>query len=141
MPPIEKVVFNYEQKSSPVFGKVNRPVAKVSIHNRSNNLWTEIWMLVDSGADYTILPRYMAKDLGVTLEKDCKVLSTMGVGGYEKVYFLSKLRVKIGKWEREIPAGFLERSEIPPLMGRHLFLETFDVLLSSKKTISFSNPN
>lgn len=96
-------------------------------------------MIVDTGADYTLLPRYLANNLGVNLEKDCKIFTTYGVGGGERVYFLPKTKVKLGNWERFIPIGFLERNEIPPLMGRHLFLETFESLFSSNYTVTFSN--
>ena len=95
-------------------------------------------MIVDTGADYTLLPRFMAPKLGVDLEKDCKIFNTYGIGGGERVYFLSRIKVKLGNWERNIPVGFLERNEIPPLMGRHLFLETFEMLFSSNHIISFS---
>lgn len=95
-------------------------------------------MIVESGADYTLLPRFMADKLNVNLEKDCKIFSTYGVGGGERVYFLPKIKVKLGDWKRMIPVGFLERNEIPPLMGRQLFLETFETLFSSNHTISFS---
>lgn len=95
-------------------------------------------MIVDTGADYTLLPRFMANELGVDLENDCRIFTTYGVGGGERVYFLGKMKVKLGNWERTIPLGFLERNEIPPLMGRHLFLETFESLFSSDHTVSFS---
>lgn len=95
-------------------------------------------MIINTGADYSLLPRFMASDLGVNLEKDCRIFTTYGIGGGEKVYFLPKMKVKLGNWERFIPVGFLERNEIPPLMGRHLFLETFETLFSSNHTVSFS---
>lgn len=96
-------------------------------------------MIVDTGADYTLLPRFMAHELGISLETDCKTFSTYGVGGGERVYFLPNIKVRLGKWKRTIPVGFLERNEIPPLMGRHLFLETFETLFSSKHMVSFSS--
>ena len=96
-------------------------------------------MIVDTGADYTLLPRYMAEVLKINLEKDCRAFNTYGVGGGERVYFLPKIKVRLGKWERIIPIGFLERNEIPPLMGRHFFLETFEALFSPKHYVSFSN--
>lgn len=94
-------------------------------------------MIVDTGADYTLLPRFMARKLGISLEKDCQIFRVLGVGGGERVYFLKKAKVKLGNWERTIPLGFLERNEIPPLMGRHLFLETFRTVFSPDHTVSF----
>lgn len=95
-------------------------------------------MIVDTGADYTLLPRFMASILGIDLEKDCRIFKTLGVGGEERVYFLPKIKAKLGDWERTIPIGFLERNEIPPLMGRHQFFETFETNFSSKHFVSFT---
>lgn len=95
-------------------------------------------MLVDTGADYTLLPKYFAKRLDVNLEKDCNIFRTAGIGGTEKVYLLRSIKVRLGQWERKIPVGFLDRDDIPPLMGRRLFFETFEVLFSSKHVLTFS---
>lgn len=119
-------------------GKIYRPVAQVFFWSKIDKKWMEVWMIIDTGADYTLLPRFMASNLGVNLEKDCRIFTTYGIGGGERVYFLPKMKVKLGSWERVIPVGFLERNEIPPLMGRHLFLETFETLFSSNHTVSFS---
>ena len=132
------VKFPFRVEKSLILGKIHRPVAQVFFWSTSENRWTETWMIVDTGADYTLLPRFMANNLGVNLEKDCKVFNTYGVGGGEKVYFFPKIKVKLNDWEQMIPVGFLERNEVPPLMGRHLFLETFETLFSSDHTVSFS---
>ena len=95
-------------------------------------------MIVDTGADYTLLPRYLAGDLQVDLEKECQTFSTQGIGGTERVHFLPKITVKLGTWKKIIPVGFLDRDKIPPLMGRHLFFETFEAQFSSKHTLTFS---
>lgn len=130
--------FPFRAERSSILGKIYRPVAQVFFWSKIDKNWVEVWMIIDTGADYTLLPRYMARDLRVNLEKDCKTLTTLGIGGGERVYFLPKIKVKLGGWERFISVGVLERNEIPPLMGRHLFLETFETLFSSNHTVSFS---
>lgn len=132
------VKFLFRKESSSILGTIYRPVAKVLFWSNNDKRWIAVRMIVDTGADYTLLPRFMAQELKVDLEKDCKIFSTYGVGGKERVYFLPKIKVKLGKWERNISVGFLERDEIPPLMGRHLFLETFETLFSSNHIVSFS---
>lgn len=132
------LTFPFEERLSPILGKIYRPTVRVFFYSKVKDRWLGIWMLVDSGADYTLLPKYFSQGLGIRLAKDCKIFKTAGIGGEEKVYFLKKIKVKLGKWEREIPIGFLNRDDIPPLVGRHLFLETFEVLLSSNHTITFS---
>lgn len=130
--------FPFKKERSPILGNIYRPVAQVFLWSKKGKRWTETWMIVDTGADYTLLPRYMAEELKINLERDCRVFNTYGVGGGERVYFLPKIKVKLGNWERIIPIGFLERNEIPPLMGRHLFLETFETLFSSNHILIFS---
>ena len=98
----------------------------------------EIWAIVDTGADYTLLPRFLSQDLQVDLEKDCKVYKILGVGGSQRSYFLPQITAKLGSWTRKIPIGFLDSDEVPPLMGRHLFLETFETHFSKDHVVNFS---
>ena len=76
--------FAYKKEKSAILGNIFRPIAQVFFWSHKNKDWSEVWMVVDSGADYTLLPRFMAEELGVDLEKDCKIFSTFGVGGGER---------------------------------------------------------
>ncbi len=133
-----QVRFPFEIKSSGIFGPIQRPVAKVDFWSKLTSDWVEIIMLVDTGADYTLLPKFYAEDLGINLETDAKPYPTFGVGGSETVYVLKKMNVKLGRWEFPIPVGFLERDNIPPLLGRQDFLEDFKVVFHRHAT-SFSS--
>lgn len=130
--------FTFEEGNSSLLGKIYRPIAQVYFYSQSRNRWYEIWMIVDTGADYTLLPKYFSTRLGINLKRQCKIFRTSGIGGNEKVYFLNQMKVKLSTWERTIPVGFLDRDDIPPLLGRHLFLETFETLFSSNHTLTFS---
>lgn len=132
------LTFQFEKDFSPILGTIYRPLAQIFFFAAAKNRWYETWMIVDTGADYTLLPKYFSQRLGVDLKRECQVFKTVGIGGSEKVYFLPRIKVKLGKWERYIPVGFLERDDIPPLMGRHLFMETFETLFSSNHTLTFS---
>lgn len=135
---MSKLKFAFEKSASQLFGSVWRPIAKVGFWSRKLKDWVDVIMIVDTGADYTILPRFYAFDLGIVLHKDCEAYETFGIGGREKVYLLKNTKVKLGKWERFIPVGFLDRDDIPPLLGRQEFLEIFKVTLVSHFT-TFSN--
>lgn len=119
--------FPFQRRRSAIFGQVYRPIVKVSFWSNKIAQWIEIIMIVDTGADYTLLPRFYSRDLGIDLKKQCIPYSTAGIGGIEKVYIFKKAKVKLGNWERIIPIGFLNRDNIPPLLGRQGFLETFKV--------------
>lgn len=133
-----EVIFPFEKVPSSVFGTVHRPIAWVEFWSKSTKNWLGIWMVVDSGADYSLLPNYMSGYLGVDLKKDCRIFSTQGIGGKEKVFLLQKTKVRLGKWKRNIPVGFLARDTVPPLLGRQGFMENFATLFYNHKTL-FSN--
>lgn len=133
------LTFNFEKSYSPLFGNIYRPVARTFFYSKVKKRWYETWMIVDTGADYTLLPRYFSVRLGVDLKKECKLFKTSGIGGNEKVYLLNKIKARLGSWERMIPVGFLNRDEIPPLLGRHLFLETFDIEFLKNHQVVFKD--
>lgn len=130
-----KVIFPYEDKKSSIFEKIKRPIASVSFWSKLINNWLEYTMIVDTGSDYTILPMACALDLGINLSKECQKHRSRGIGGKEKVYFLkNEARIKIGNSTLKIPVGFLDRNDIPPLLGRHKCLDKFAVLFANFKT-------
>lgn len=134
----EVIKFPFEATNSQIFGQISRPIARVDFWSKAIKNWVEIIMLIDTGADYTLLPKFYAEDLGINLEKDCQPFSTLGIGGSEAVYLIKKMQIKLGDWQLEIPVGFLKRDNIPPLLGRQSFLEDFKVLLF-RHTTEFSD--
>lgn len=129
------VSFPFRKEHSSIFSTIHRPIAEVSFKHTTENIWQPISMIVDTGADYTILPRFLASTLGIDVKQDCKSLMTHGVGGKSKVYLAkNNLLVKIGDFERKVPVGFLDNNYIPPLLGRQKFLETFKVIFDKHST-------
>ncbi len=113
-------------------GTIRRPYATVLIQARGRR-WVSVEMVVDSGADYTLLPRVYAELLGVDL-KSCVPMTTSGIGGSETVHLYKSLSVRLGDWRAEVPAGFLERDDVPALLGRLKFLEALEVTFKDFKT-------
>lgn len=133
------IAFDFRREPSSIFGTVHRPVAQISFKSLQENRWLDIWLIVDTGADYTILPHYLAEVLGVDLKQDGAVHQTSGIGGSQEICLVPKVRVRLGSWGRRIPVGFLARDSAPPLMGRQRFLETFDVRFSKDHRVFFRN--
>lgn len=137
---MKSISFPYETRSSPIFKIVKRPVAEACFFSLKRKRWFKYTMIVDTGADYTVFPLSVSKDLKINLEKDCRQYLTRGVGGSEKVFICRKrILMKIGDWERKVPIGFLERDDLPPLLGRQQCLDSFAVLFSKFST-SFNPP-
>ncbi len=124
------IEFPYRYVTTNHFGKLYRPYAKILIRNLQNpKLWLERIAVVDSGADFSLFPRKDAYLFGVNLEKDIKIDKTFGVGGSEKIFLYTNLEVKLGSQILKIPVGFLDRNDVPALLGRQQFLDLFNVQL------------
>lgn len=121
------VKFSFEDGGRTSLGHIYRPIAKVTFHSPKVATSVDVWMVVDTGADYTILPRHISEKLRISFEKDCIKDQTFGVGGNQTIYFYrSKISVTIGHVKRKVPVAFFDTDEVPPLLGRLGFLETFD---------------
>jgi len=132
---LKTVRFPFERQRSGIFGTVYRPVARVDLWSTRSCGWVEVVMLVDTGADYTLLPRTYAAVLGINLVTQCRRVMTAGIGGTERVYLLPRLQSRLGSWTRRIPVGFLDHDDVPPLLGRIRCLDTFDVRFVLHETI------
>ena len=130
-----RVSFPFERRASNLFGTVHRPIAIVELWSRKLPGWVKVVMLVDTGADYTLVPNVYAAHLGVSVDEDCRVFDTMGIGGGERVFLTPRWPMRLGTWERRIPLGFLTRNDVPPLLGRQACLETFKLTLFRRRTI------
>lgn len=125
----------FKREGSGIFGVVSRPYVPVNFWLKKLSIWTEIMMIVDSGADYTLLPKFYAEKLGISLHRDTSRFSTSGVGGAAGVYMLKgKQTVNLFGWERKVPLGFLDDNDVPPLLGRQGFMDTFSVCFRRQVT-------
>lgn len=132
------VKFPFENAGEGKFGHIWRPIAKVSLRSLVKESWVTVWMVVDTGADYTIIPRHFSEKLRISLKQDCIKDTTFGVGGNQIIYFLkSKIQAKLGKFERKVPLAFFDNNEVPALLGRLGFLETFDTEFLKSHVVVF----
>ena len=132
------VKFDYENIGNNALGKILRPIAKVTLQSLREEKDVDIWMIVDTGADFTILPRHFSDKLRISLENDCVKDATFGVGGSQTIYFCKeKLAARIGNSTRRIPLAFFDNNEVPALLGRLGFLETFDTEFMKKHVVVF----
>lgn len=117
-------------------GTIYRPYLKIYISSQKIDEWIPIEVVVDTGADYTLLPKSYAQIIAIDLEKECLLDKTFGVGGKEHVYLCKKgVRMKIGNWEKNTPVGFLGRDDVPALLGRLGCLELLNVMMENHTTV------
>ena len=134
------VRFPFKNEGVSSFGHIYRPVAKVNLMSLRENVSVDVWMVVDTGADYTIIPRHFARKLRISFEKDCVKDTTFGVGGEQTIYFCKKkILASIGHLQRTTPLAFFDSNEVPALLGRLGFLETFDTEFLKSHEVLFKD--
>lgn len=128
--------FPFTKVGKEYLGAIFRPYVSVLILAEKKTIWFPAQMVVDSGADYTLFPKRFAKFLDIDLLGDCFAQTSSGIGGSETVYLYKRgVKIKIRNWEKMIPVGFLERDDIPPLLGRLECLEKIGVIFQNRRTI------
>lgn len=132
----QPVTFTFETIETKHLGVIRRPVAQVEFWSSEFNEWQTHTMLIDTGADYTILPMYMVGLLGLDLSQ-AQTIRTNGIEGSRQTSFFQEVKVRLGGFERIIPVGVAHTSKIPPLMGRHLFFETFTTRFEKSDKVVF----
>lgn len=132
MPKIASFPFTFIDTTK--MGKIFRPYAIVFIYAKLRKKWQPVEMIIDSGADYSLFPKKYAALFGINLTRECTVETTLGIGGAETVYQYQNLPIKIGSWQNQIPVGFLERDDIPALLGRLECLEIFRLVFQNKES-------
>ena len=87
-------------------------------------------MVVDTGADYCIVPSRIAMHVGLELSMAQRHVAT-GIGGRQTILLCRDVRLRLGAWELRVPVGVVERDDLPPLLGRYRCLDVFDLRLCS----------
>ncbi len=134
----QQLVAKYQPKRYPSakFTDIYRPEVAIELWSATYHEWQRVSMLIDTGADYTVLPRYIAVLLGLDISS-VPGSETFGVGGKQRLFFVPDLKIKIGTTQRVIPVGFIDSNEVPPLLGRHEALETFTLIFDKRSHIYF----
>ena len=85
---MEIAKFPFKKIGKEYLGAIWRPYATVSIKAKNTD-WILVQMLVDSGADYTLLPRKYAELLGIDFSK-CVPKTTLGIGVPRQYIFINQ---------------------------------------------------
>lgn len=134
------VKFPFEDHGEGIFGRILRPIAKVTFKSPHIDKFVDVWMIVDTGADHTILPRHFSEKLRISLERECFKDVTFGVGGQQTIYFYkNRVKARLGPYERDVPLAFLDSNEVPALLGRLGFLETFNTEFLKTRFVLFKS--
>ncbi len=125
------ITFRYIHVPRPDGTLRKAPFIPIFVRTEGNKL-VRLVALLDSGADTTVLPKGLAKILGLKEEKE--IIETGGIGGKVKVK-KSKMQFRISgsreNYPLTIPILVLQDSneDMPLILGRQGFFENFHITL------------
>jgi hypothetical protein len=130
------MIFKYSQYPTPKGKLIYRPVIDIIFQNKKKFILVEA--VIDSGADYTILPIEIAGELNIKLDKKSKETFT---GAGKNPFNVYKSPVKIEhrirqKGHRDYTwksIVYFAESQPTILLGQHGFLDQFVVTLNGLK--------
>lgn len=111
------------------FGIIPTPLLDVSV--LTNAGYQLYQFLFDTGADFTMLPRYMAEDTGLNL-KTLPQIRSMGIEGKGIIVYVGNIRIKVGTEELTILCLFSEKDTTPFLLGRMDIFLHFSINFDNK---------
>lgn len=128
VPPLR---FAFTRGRSEIYGIVYRPSAKVYLRS-SRGTWLPHYMLVDTGADFSLLPKLIGEVLGLTKSATDRPHRAGAVGGWIWV-IMRRLRMRLGDREFEADVGWAQTNGAPLLLGRADVFDHFRICFDQRE--------
>lgn len=107
------------------------PVAEVGFKNKDGE-WFSLFLLIDSGATISALPKSDAKVLGVKAEEG-KLTIISGIGNEKLSGWQHNIEVRLKNRIWQLPIVFLDKEVTPRILGRAGIFESFILLFQEKQ--------
>ncbi len=116
--------FPYTKGESRIFGSILKPFISIEIFSK-DGLWYGLdEVLVDTGADITLIPRYVGEvlvdDIGLGRKASIK-----GITPFELTVYIHTLKIRVANKEFETKVAIAESDEVPAVLGRFEALDFF----------------
>lgn len=126
--------FGYLEKESRVVGSILKPLIEIEIFSK-NELWYGLdEVLVDSGADITLIPKYIGEEIVNEIKSGEKAF-LRGISPVELIVYIHKLKIKVAGKEFEAKVAIADSDEVPSVLGRFGALDLFDATFSRGKEL------
>ena len=122
------IKFPYHYKKT-VFGNLPDPLVDLEV--KTPRGWQKLRFLVDSGADVTTLPLFLAQMWGIRIDRSQEVAMD-GVGEEAIAAYPGRLTVRLGDQELTLRCYFVA-SETIPLLGRLDLWSRFDLIFDNRR--------
>lgn len=128
--------FKYKEGKSSLFGIIKRPLISLEIYSQKLHRWIFLEkVLADTGADISLLPRFMGNLL----------VDDITTGIYKKIRgivpntflngFMHNLKIKIADREFTAPVFIADSEDVTPILGRARALDLFKACFDGDFTI------
>jgi len=130
---MHEVKFKGKEIEIPEFGIKWIPTAEVRlIVNRKAYLCE---MIVDSGADITIIPRSLGDFLRLSFSGE-KIHEIRGIGEGTIPYIIKSIEIKIGNYRIKSRIGVALIEEVPLILGRLDIFDNFNIEFRQKDRLT-----
>ena len=119
------------------FGEVFNPY--ISIPVKASWGWQNLWFLVDSGADTTMLTLSLANQLGLNVNKNKKT-ELFGIGENSVPAYPGKINLKLGNFIFDARCYFIDAEDSTLLLGRLDIFDKFNIYFDSTNQKVVFNP-
>jgi len=108
------IEFPFEERHSERLGKIFKPIVPVTISGPEKSV--NIIMLLDSGADISLIPYSVGEAIGLKLDMSTRS-EIHGIGEGSVPYIFTNVNIKIDEIETSIRMGWTLIEEVPFILG------------------------
>lgn len=132
--------FPYRERTSELFGRVDRPLVTIKLFSKIKNLWIPIYdTLADTGADISIVPRYIGEMIVGDITTGRRVEIKGVVPDSKLIAYIHELEIEVVGKKTKLPVAISDSGETIPILGRVKGLNLFDIEFQKGKTVVFKD--
>lgn len=126
--------FQYIEKDSRAVGRILKPIIEIEIFSKDELWYGMDEVLVDTGADITLIPKDVGEELVHNIESGEKA-SIKGVSPIELTVYIHRLTIRVADREFETKVAIADSNEVPAVLGRFEALDLFNAEFVKGKEI------
>jgi len=112
------------------FGRIPDSKVPVALHTIRGPVLLNF--LLDTGADFTMLPKHLASEMGIDLAR-CPTDRSFGIEGKGMKTYLSAILISIGPHRFTVRCLFAEREDVPYILGRADLFDRFSITFDNRR--------
>ena len=126
----------YSPQESGIFGTIGRPLITMLIFSKVKNVWIPIYeTLADTGADITLIPRYLGEMIVDDITKGKHIEVKGIVPNAVLPGFIHILKLEVFRKQFETKVLIADTDDARPILGRFNSLDLFEVGFNKGKEI------